>query len=76
MDKFCNHHFSHTLVDGSASLVVPSSRGGYIVSSGRKLCHLDWDTKVVTDLHEVPAVGTRDRFNDGKCDPIGRLWAG
>ena len=46
------------------------------MSSGRKLCHLDWDTKVVTDLHEVPAVGTRDRFNDGKCDPMGRLWAG
>lgn len=46
------------------------------MSSLRKLCHLDWDTQTVTDLHEVPVVGTEDRFNDGKCDPMGRLWAG
>jgi len=64
------------VLDGYASLIVPSSKGGYIVSSLRKLCHLDWDTQTVTDLHEVPVVGTEDRFNDGKCDPMGRLWAG
>ncbi|XP_067936831.1 regucalcin-like [Watersipora subatra] len=59
-----------------ASLIVPSRDGGYIVSSQRKLCHLDWDTKEVKDLFEVPEVGQKDRFNDGKCDHQGRLWAG
>ena len=46
------------------------------MSSNRKLCHLDWDTEALTDIVEVPLLGTNDRFNDGKCDRKGRLWAG
>ena len=63
-------------VEGTTSLIVPSEGGGYVVSSNRKLCHLDWDTEALTDIVEVPLLGTNDRFNDGKCDRKGRLWAG
>ncbi|XP_067935838.1 regucalcin-like isoform X2 [Watersipora subatra] len=63
-------------LDGTASLIVPSNDGGYIVSSQRKICHLDWDSKNLTAIAEVPAIGANDRFNDGKCDHQGRLWAG
>ena len=42
---------------------------------GKCLVHVDWDTKKVTKLHEVEE-GLATRFNDGKCDPQGRVWAG
>lgn len=61
--------------DNTVSLVVPCRKGGYIISIGRTLARLDWDTKKVTTLVEVDQ-GTNNRFNDGKCDPKGRLWAG
>ncbi|KAJ8305532.1 hypothetical protein KUTeg_016077 [Tegillarca granosa] len=61
--------------DNTVSLVVPCRKGGYIISIGRTLARLDWDTKKVTMLVEVDQ-GTNNRFNDGKCDPKGRLWAG
>lgn len=54
---------------------MPSSAGGYIVSVGNTLGHLDWDTNTYTKFAEVDA-GKNNRFNDGKCDPKGRLWAG
>ncbi|XP_033737408.1 regucalcin-like [Pecten maximus] len=62
--------------DEPVSLVVPCRKGGYIIGMGRKLAHLDWDSGKVTVLHEVAPNGSNDRFNDGKCDSKGRLWAG
>src|SRR4051812_11138811 len=37
--------------------------------------HVDLETKKVTPLLTVHNDRTV-RFNDGKCDPAGRLWAG
>jgi gluconolactonase len=61
--------------DDTVSLVVPCESGGYIVGVGLSLCHLDWDTKEITTLASVEP-GSGNRFNDGKCDVSGRLWAG
>lgn len=61
--------------DDSVGFVVPCRKGGCIIGLGRTLSHYDWDTKKTTVLHEVDK-GTRNRFNDAKCDPTGRLWAG
>ncbi|KAL8592041.1 hypothetical protein ACOMHN_060534 [Nucella lapillus] len=59
----------------TASLVVPRRKGGYMVGLGRRLALLEWDTGMVSTVQEVePDRGTR--FNDGKCDAKGRLWAG
>ncbi|XP_048763827.2 regucalcin-like [Ostrea edulis] len=62
-------------LDGPVGFAVPARKGGLIASVGRSLVHVDWDTKKVTKLHEVEQ-GLQTRFNDGKCDPKGRVWAG
>ena len=62
-------------LDDVASFVVPRKSGGYLVGMGRTIAHLDWETGKTTVLHEVDQ-GTMNRFNDAKCDPSGRLWAG
>lgn len=55
------------------TFVVPARRGGFIAAVGCCLVHLDWDTKKVTKLQESDQ---KLQFNDGKCDPKGRVWAG
>ena len=55
---------------------VPRRKGGFIAGIGRSLCHVDWEDDKVTKLHEVERRGTANRFNDGKCDPRGRVWTG
>merc|ERR1719300_2304840 len=63
-------HFKDTV-----SLVVPRRAGGYMLGLGRKLALFEWDTGMVSTVQQVERdAGTR--FNDGKCDPRGRLWAG
>lgn len=62
-------------LDDSVGFVVPCRKGGYIVGLGRSLSHVDWDSRKITKLHEVDK-RTKNRFNDGKCDPRGRVWAG
>jgi len=62
--------------DDNVSLIIPARSGGYVIGVGRKLCKIDWDSGDVTKTYCDVDVGTRNRFNDGKCDPTGRLWAG
>ena len=70
-----NHICIPIIVDDSVGFVVPRRTGGYVVGQGRSLVHVDWESRKVTKLHEVDQ-GTKNRFNDGKCDPKGRVWAG
>ena len=56
--------------------VIPRQAGGHVAAVGRRLCTVDLQTgKVIDTLAEVDQ-GTQNRFNDGKCDCKGRLWAG
>jgi len=55
-----------------------SLRNNYVIGIGRNLERVEWDGKsaqakrtVVTTVNDQS-----DRFNDGKCDHQGRLWAG
>ncbi|KAK7508250.1 hypothetical protein BaRGS_00000489 [Batillaria attramentaria] len=59
----------------TVSLVVPRRAGGYVVGLGRRLSLLEWETGTATTIVEVEQ-NTGNRFNDGKCDARGRLWAG
>eukprot|EP01102_Stenamoeba_stenopodia_P013466 TRINITY_DN4376_c0_g1_i1.p1 TRINITY_DN4376_c0_g1~~TRINITY_DN4376_c0_g1_i1.p1 ORF type:complete len:301 (-),score=55.06 TRINITY_DN4376_c0_g1_i1:100-1002(-) len=57
------------------STVVERQSGGVVVSLQYGLAHVDLETGVVTklkDYHQDAEV----RFNDGKCDPEGRLYVG
>lgn len=62
-------------LDKTIGFVVPWKKGGVIIGLGQTISHLDWDTEKITILHEVDQ-GKYTRFNDGKCDPRGRIWAG
>ncbi|XP_060069043.1 regucalcin-like [Ylistrum balloti] len=60
------------------SLIVPRQSGGYIVTHGRTVSHLDWSSRNLTALANIDGVESDVKvlFNDGKCDSKGRLWAG
>jgi sugar lactone lactonase YvrE len=55
--------------------VVPRARGGVMLALGHEFAALDLGTGRLTPWGE-PDSNPRDRFNDGKCDPAGRFWAG
>lgn len=53
----------------------------FVVSSGKKVLLVEWagkdgGAKVLKVLAEVEQKMTETRFNDAKCDPSGRLYAG
>ena len=58
-----------------ASLIIPKESGGYVVSSSNRVESLDWDTGKAEVLGVLDSAETHV-LNDGKCDAVGRLWAG
>ncbi|KAG7165085.1 Regucalcin-like 1 [Homarus americanus] len=72
---------------GPITLVVPhkNEKNTFVVSIGRNLAAVTWpdpnqDFSVTADDYKVLATVEQDlpdnRFNDGKCDANGRMWAG
>lgn len=76
-DPATRHDRSFALGD-FVGTVVPRARGGVALTLGRAFATLDLDTRKVTVLAEPDPEKVRhgNRFNDGKCDPRGRFWAG
>ncbi len=66
--------------DGEASAVVPCRGGGSIVAVGHELLLLEGDVggegQTLRRLAQAEAGRPQNRFNDCRCDPQGRLWAG
>lgn len=64
-------------LDSMVGTVVGTTRGDLLVALQEGVARLDLTSGKVSDLR-CPAGhdATRIRFNDGKCDPRGRLWAG
>lgn len=64
------------LLQHRIGFAVPSERGDLIIGTQRGLARFTPETGTLTPLanpeHHLPA----NRFNDAKCDPAGRLWAG
>jgi sugar lactone lactonase YvrE len=56
--------------------VVPRAKGGVMVALRDGFAALDLDTGTLTMIADPEADKPRNRFNDGKCDPRGRFWAG
>ncbi len=56
--------------------VIPTERGDFVAGTERGVERFDPVTGAVSPLvHPEPHVAG-NRFNDAKCDPAGRLWAG
>lgn len=56
--------------------VVPAKKGGAIIALENGIFYLDLEseekTLICNPLKDLDTI----RFNDGKCDPTGRLWVG
>lgn len=56
--------------------VVLRERGGLLVAVRDGIAALDLETCKLTPVAAPEAHLPGNRFNDGKCDPAGRFWAG
>ncbi len=55
--------------------VVPRASGGVMVALRDGFAALNLETGAITPITN-PESHLQNRFNDGKCDPAGRFWAG
>ncbi|MGL4241695.1 MAG: SMP-30/gluconolactonase/LRE family protein [Beijerinckiaceae bacterium] len=58
------------------SAVIGRRKGGLIVTTTEGLEELDFDARRLVTRVDPEALQPENRFNDAKCDPAGRLWAG
>ncbi|MDH4454457.1 MAG: SMP-30/gluconolactonase/LRE family protein [Verrucomicrobiota bacterium] len=56
--------------------VVPRAQGGLVWAGDDGFFFLNEDTGVSTPIANPEPDLADNRFNDGKCDPAGRFWAG
>lgn len=58
------------------SVVIPKATGGLLVATPAGLMTLDMGSKSLSPLCHPEAERPGNRYNDGKCDRMGRLWIG
>ncbi len=63
-------------VGQKVSTVVVRRSGGLVLALHHGFATLNLDTEQVSMLSDPEADLSENRFNDGKCDPAGRFWAG
>jgi sugar lactone lactonase YvrE len=57
--------------------VVPRKSGGLVIAGDNGFSFVDLETETVIPVADPePDKKPDNRFNDGKCDPAGRFWAG
>lgn len=56
--------------------VVMRENGGLLVAIEKGIARLDFESGRIDMLSQPEANKPTNRFNDGKCDPAGRFWAG
>ena len=61
---------------GKVGTVVPRKSGGLVLAMENGFALFDPKKERLTRLPNQPAETLAGRFNDGKCDPQGRFWAG
>lgn len=60
----------------SIGAVVRRRKGGLLVAAQHGFFFVDAATGALTPITDPEADLPGNRFNDGKCDPAGRFWAG
>ncbi len=68
----------HTIfnVGQMVGAVALRKKGGLITAMQNGFAFVDFDNKTVEPIADPEAGLPGNRFNDGKCDPAGRFWAG
>jgi len=62
--------------DQMVGAVVPRASGGVVLALQHGYYLLNLETEELTLIHDPEQHLEDNRFNDGKCDPAGRFWAG
>jgi sugar lactone lactonase YvrE len=63
-------------LDSIIGSLVIRDKGGYVIACQNGISILDIDAGKITPLVNPEAHLPTNRFNDGKCDPLGRFWVG
>src|SRR5262245_47344755 len=63
-------------VGQAVGTVVPRVSGGLMLAMHHGFAAFDPETGTLTPIYDPEAHLPDSRFNDGKCDPAGRFWAG
>jgi sugar lactone lactonase YvrE len=66
----------HWQFETDVACCAPMSGGGLLLGMRDGLWRFDVQTAQRTLLAAPPYEPSRERFNDGKCDPQGRFWVG
>lgn len=61
---------------GRVGTVVPRAAGGLVVAGDKGLHFLNTETGTTTPISDPETEKSDNRFNDGKCSPDGRFFAG
>ncbi len=75
LDPATSKH-DHFEIGGFLGSVVPSEGEELILLNNRSFVSFNWKTRSTRVIGEVEQDIDENRFNDGKCDPAGRFWAG
>lgn len=62
--------------DYKVTMVLPAQENKVILALNRSIASFDLETEELEWLVDVENRLTNNRFNDGKCDSRGRIWAG
>ena len=82
LQKEIHHFYTKTGVhktfrlDQMPGAIVLTKEGGIIGALQHGFARIDLEKETVTPIIDPEAAITENRFNDGKCDPDGRFWAG
>ncbi|WP_416730925.1 SMP-30/gluconolactonase/LRE family protein [Fictibacillus sp. JL2B1089] len=71
-----SHQNREIQLDQMVGTVVPRESGGVVVALQNGFFFLDLNTEKLTPIVDPEQELPENRFNDGKCDPFGRFWAG
>ncbi len=63
-------------VGSMVSVAIPKATGGLLVATPGGLMTLDLDSKNLSFFCHPESDRPGNRYNDGKCDRMGRLWIG
>jgi len=63
-------------IGGFVGSVVPVNQNEIVLLVNREFVSYNWSTGEKSILGNVEKDRKENRFNDGKCDPAGRFWAG
>jgi len=58
------------------SAVAATTKGDFLAATKQGILRLDLETGNITPLVHPEQDVSGNRFNDGKCDPLGRFWIG